>query len=144
MNVFAILAVSGLVLGSAVHVYWAAGGVWPGSDRADLARKVVGRTDEFPSTAMTLGVAALLLIGGIVVGGATGLWSISASDAWIRAAAWAVAAILLTRAAAGLMLSGKLQVSGRGTPFSIRDLVIYSPLTLLLGGFTVAALVLTA
>ncbi|MFV2000118.1 MAG: DUF3995 domain-containing protein [Acidimicrobiia bacterium] len=142
-SVFAFVAVIGMMIAAALHLYWAAGGTWPGADRSDLARKVVGSTDKFPSTAMTLGVAALLVAGGVVVGGATGVWTLPTSDTLVRAASWVVGLVLVVRGLAGLILSGRHQVGGRGTPFSIRDLVIYSPLTLLLGGFTVAALMVT-
>jgi len=141
---FAFAAVVGMMIAAAVHVFWAAGGTWPGTDRSDLARKVVGSTDKFPSTAMTLGVAALLVAGGVVVGGATGLWTLPMSDSFVRVASWVVGLVFIVRGLVGLILSGRRQVSGRGTPFSIRDLVVYSPLTLLLGGFTVAALISTA
>lgn len=143
MKLFALVAVLGLGVAAAVHFYWAAGGIWPGSDRSDLARKVVGSTDEFPSTAMTLAVAVLLMIGAIVVAGATGLWVLPASDSLVTAASWVVAGVLIVRAVAGFVLSGRRQGSGHGTPFSIRDLAVYSPLTLVLGASTVLALVPT-
>jgi len=142
-TVLALVAVTGLALAGAVHIYWAAGGTWPGSDRSDLARKVVGSTDEFPSTATTMAVAVLLVIGAIVVGGATGLWVLPASDDLVTVAAWVVGGVLIARAVVGFVLSGRRQASGRGTPFSIRDLAVYSPLTLVLGASTVLALVST-
>ena len=142
--VWALAAVVGLLGAAAVHVYWAAGGTWPGSDRFDLARKVVGDTDDFPSTVATLGVVALLLVAALVVGAGTGLWSLPLPERMVRAAAWAVVTVLFLRGVVGLVLSGIRQARGRGTAFSIRDVLIYSPLTLLLGTFTLAALISTS
>ena len=143
MMVWANAAVVGLVGAAGVHVYWAAGGTWPGSDRSDLARKVVGDTDAFPSTAATLSVVALLLGAALVVGAGTGMWSLPLPERLVRGAAWAVVVVMFLRGVVGLVLSGLRQVRGRGTPFSIRDGLIYSPLTLILGTFTLAALVST-
>jgi len=106
LSVFAFAAAIGLMVAAGVHIYWAAGGTWPGADRSDLARKVVGSTDEFPSTALTLGVAVLLVAGGIVVGGATGVWTLPISDTLVTAASWVVAVVLVVRGLAGLILSG--------------------------------------
>jgi len=141
VSLSALAAVLGMILAAAVHVYWAAGGTWPGTDRSDLARKVVGNTDEFPSTIMTIGVAALLTAGAVLVGGATGLWALPVSASLVRMASWVVAAVLVARGALGLIVSGWRQATGNGTPFTIRDALVYSPLTLLLGVSTVLALV---
>ena len=144
MTVWSLAAVVGLVGAAAVHVYWAAGGTWPGSDRSDLARKVVGDTDDFPSTAATLAVVALLPGAALVVGAATGLRPLPFPDRLVRGAAWAVVAVLFLRGVVGLVLSGVRQAGGRGKPFSIRDVLIYSPLTLILGTLTWVALVSTS
>lgn len=141
MIAFALVAVGSLVAAGVLHIYWATGGTWPGSDRTDLARKVVGSTDDFPSAAMTFGVAALLLVAAFVIGGAAGLWVIPVSDGLVRGAAWIVAGVLVLRGATGLISSAVREARGRGTPFTRRDLRIYSPLTLAIGVFTVLALV---
>jgi len=141
---FALVAVGSLVAAGVLHVYWAIGGAWPGSDRTDLARKVVGGTDDFPSATMTYGVAGLLLVAAFVVGGAAGLWAIPFSGRLVTGAAWIVAAVLVLRGATGLITSAVREARGRGTPFTRRDLRIYSPLTLTMGVLTVLALVRSA
>ena len=141
MIVFALVAVGSLVAAGALHTYWAVGGTWPGSDRTDLARKVVGATDEFPSAAMTFGVAVLLLGAALVVGGAAGLWTLPFPSRLVGAAAWIVVVVLVIRGIAGLVISAIREAKGRSTPFTRRDLRIYSPLTLTMGVFTAAALV---
>jgi len=143
-KVFALIAVVGLVAAGALHIYWAVGGTWPGSDRTDLARKVVGNTDEFPSAGLTFAVAGLLLFGALVIGGATGLWPLPVSDRLARAAAWVVVAVLLIRGVAGLVASGIREARGRGTTFTHRDLRIYSPLTLGIGLFALVSLITIA
>jgi len=140
MIVFAIVAVGGLVAAGTLHIYWAVGGRWPGSDRTDLARKVVGDTDDFPSAAMTFGVAGLLLVAALVVGGASGMWTVPVSNRLVTGAAWMVAGVLLVRGVAGLTISGAREIRGRGTPFTRRDLRIYSPFVLALGAVTTVAL----
>ncbi|MCL1593292.1 MAG: DUF3995 domain-containing protein [Actinomycetia bacterium] len=143
MMVWALVAVAGFLAAAALHVYWAAGGTWPGSDRSDLARKVVGSVDDFPSTSATLAVAALLLAAAVVVGGAAGLWSLPVPEGLVSGAVWVVVVVMLLRGIVGLGLSGLRQARGKGTPFSVRDVLIYSPLTLLLGGLTSVALLAT-
>jgi len=69
-----------LLVLSALHVFWAAGGQW-GSRVA--VPEVAGRPAFVPSTGATLAVAAALLLAALVVLGRVGLWGGSA-------AAWAV------------------------------------------------------
>jgi len=137
---FAAVAVVGLGVAGLVHVYWAFGGVWPGSNRADLARKVVGSTDVFPSTAMTFGVTALLFAAAVLVAGAVELVSLPINESLIVVGAWGVAGVLLIRGVAGFYFSGRAQVRGRGTPFTIRDVRMYSPFTLVMSGLIVTGL----
>ena len=139
MIVFAIVAVGGLVAAGVLHLYWAVGGTWPGSDRTDLARKVVGDTDVFPSAAMTFAVAGLLFVAALFVGGASGLWTVPFPDWFLIGAAWTVAGVLLIRGIAGIAISGVREIKGRGTPFTRSDLRIYSPFTLAMGVLTTIA-----
>lgn len=57
-----------LVALSVLHVYWAVGGVWPGSDEASCARTVIGfpGVDRMPSPASALAVAGLLGIAAVL------------------------------------------------------------------------------
>lgn len=51
-----------LAIVAAFHVYWALGGLWPGTDEVSLARRVVGSSGirHMPSREMTLAVAGLI------------------------------------------------------------------------------------
>ena len=53
---------------SALHVYWAVGGVWPGSDAASCARTVIGfrGVDGMPPPASAFAVAGLLGVAAVL------------------------------------------------------------------------------
>ncbi len=99
--------------------------------------------DDFPSTPATVDVAALLVLAALVVGVAAVLWSLPAPQWLVRAATWAVCVMLLLRGAGRFVVSGMNQVTAAETSLSIRDTLVYSPLTLLLGVPTSRALVWT-
>jgi len=44
-----------------IHVYWAFGGRWPGTNEKDLVEKVVGRGESFPPAAITCFVTLVFL-----------------------------------------------------------------------------------
>ncbi|MCI0384343.1 DUF3995 domain-containing protein [Streptomyces sp. CNQ085] len=133
-------AAAALVLAalSFLHLLWLSS-PWPLTSRQRFLETVAGQTgpSSGPPPWMTLAVACLL---------AVAAWLILARAGFVRGflpyrvlnvATGTVAAVLLLRGAAGLVLSG---VVGQGpAPFRFWDLVLYSPLTLALG--TVAALV---
>lgn len=120
-----------LLLGAAaaVHVYWAAGGVWPAAGRDALAETVIGPGARFPSAVATYSVAVVLTAGALVVAGADREWRRPVSPKAYRAAARVGAAILGLRGAAGLATS---LAAGLDAPYYRWDAALYSPLCLLL------------
>ena len=68
--VLAVLAATLLALIATLHLYWALGGLWPGTDRATLKAKVLGGPAQMPfpgAPACLMVVAALALAMGIVL-----------------------------------------------------------------------------
>ena len=112
-----------------VHVYWAAGGVWPAADRETLAEIVIGPGARYPPDLATHGVAAVLAVGSLVVTGAAHKWRRPVSPEVYVAAAHVGAGILAVRGVAGLATS---LVAGLDVPYRRRDVALYSPLCLLL------------
>ncbi|MCW7461414.1 DUF3995 domain-containing protein [Leptospira limi] len=45
-----------------IHIYWAFGGLWPGTNQQDLINKVFGRGNQFPSPFSCLVVAVGLVL----------------------------------------------------------------------------------
>lgn len=115
---------------SAAHVSWIFSS-WPLPDRASFAEAVVGvGPEDSPGVPATLGVAALLAQAAVLVrrcgdpARPPGRFTVLGTRT--------VAGVLLTRAAAGFVVSG----SGLGpAPATFRrlDLTVYSPLCLALG-----------
>ncbi len=64
MDSLAVILFCILLLIAGIHFYWALGGLWPGTDRASLARTVVGEKDisRMPSRSLTLAVVAAILV----------------------------------------------------------------------------------
>ncbi|MEW5854033.1 MAG: DUF3995 domain-containing protein, partial [Myxococcota bacterium] len=62
--VLALATAVALALVAALHVYWAAGGKWPGTDDESLARTVVGGPPGMraPGPAACLAVALVLAV----------------------------------------------------------------------------------
>jgi hypothetical protein len=123
---------------SALHVYWGAGGFWPGKDAGTCARTVVGvqGIDEMPGVVPSFAVAvALLMLAWIALAqaGAIG-WPFSA---WLlRVATIGAAAVFLLRGVAGYLPVWRRHF--REQPFAMLNSRYYSPLCLVLGtGFLV-------
>ncbi len=53
---------------SALHAYWAYGGLWPGRDEASLVKTVIGAPglETMPPTGLTMAVALLIFIAGLL------------------------------------------------------------------------------
>ncbi|MBN3932308.1 DUF3995 domain-containing protein [Streptomyces verrucosisporus] len=136
-------AVAALTLAalSFLHLLWLRS-PWPLAGRERFLETVVGRTapSAAPPPWATLAVACLLAVAAWLVLARAGIVRGLLPHRVLNAMAWILAAVLLLRGAAGLVLSGVL---GQGpAPFRFWDLVLYSPLTLALG--TIAALVTRA
>jgi Protein of unknown function (DUF3995) len=129
------IAAGGLSGAALVHALWAAGMTWPGTDRVDLALKVVGTT-VFPSDASTWAVAGLLSTAtGLVVAGARPVRAGRAGRA-VTVGLSAVAGVLALRSIGGFVVSGARLVVGRGSLFAPRDVLLYSPLCAVLAAAT--------
>ena len=117
-----------------LHAYWGVGGVWPGVDQADLARRVAGFKDSSRSTqspvACFLVAAALCFcaIVALVLGGIIG----SPFPFFILGPA----ALLITLVFLGRGVAGYTSAWRRLTPvqpFAQLDRLFYSPLCLVVG-----------
>jgi hypothetical protein len=122
-----------LVALSALHGYWAVGGVWPGSDAASCARTVAGfkGVDRMPPPASSLAVA--LLLGAVAVLAVTLAGApVPSPFAWLAPVAGAVAAIVfLARGMAGFTPAWRRLTPE--LPFARLDRRYYSPLCLAIG-----------
>ncbi|GGR35728.1 DUF3995 domain-containing protein [Deinococcus ruber] len=129
----------GLIAG--LHVYWGVGGVWPGRDAQSLARTVVGGPPGMkpPPLLACVAVAGLLLVAAGLLLMTGGVWATWLPTWLLRLGTAGVAAVLLLRGVAGYFMQ-RIRPAPAGTPFVRLNLLIYSPLCLLLGGLTVWAL----
>jgi hypothetical protein len=121
---------------AALHVYWAAGGRWPGHDDASLADAVIGPT-RMPGPAACLAVAVLLLVAAALVVGAA---AVPAPPLAVRIGAAGVAAVFALRAGYGF-LEARLRPSIRGSRYATLNRRYYSPLCLVLAALAAAALI---
>ena len=66
---------------AALHAYWGFGGVWPGRDAADCARRIAGFRDirVMPGPAASFAVAGLLALAALVPVAIVGPLAIPAS-----------------------------------------------------------------
>ncbi len=118
---------------AALHAYWGVGGVWPGSDSADLARRVAGFRDSTgspPPVACFLVAAALCFcaVVALVLGGITA----SPFPFFILGpAALVITLVFLGRGAAGYTTAWRRLTPMQ--PFARLDRAFYSPLCLLIG-----------
>jgi hypothetical protein len=125
MSVLAGLVALVLAAIAGLHVYWAAGGLWPGRDRRELADKVIGPVD-MPAMLPCLVVAAALLVAAVLVATRAPL-------------AWGVAAVLGLRGVYGFV-EARLRPSVLTTPYHRLSTRFYSPLCLALAGATALTL----
>jgi hypothetical protein len=128
---------SAVVLGllAVLHAIWAFS-PWPLRSRARFAEVVVGVDErDLPPPAAVLGVAGLLALAAGLVLMRSGVVAPVGPERVPRWGVRVLAAVLLLRGVAGLVVSG----SGRGTsPEAFRrlDLAVYSPLCLALAAAT--------
>ncbi|MEU7907391.1 molybdopterin-dependent oxidoreductase [Actinoplanes sp. NPDC049118] len=125
---------------SAVHLYWAGGGRWPGTDEASLAQRVIGDSTRFPSPAATTVVACTLAAAALLLLTRSGVLRLPLPR---RVVAIGVGAIVVAVAARGLLggvTSGVAVANGTRVPYFRLDLIAYSPLCLLLATLSAAAL----
>jgi hypothetical protein len=138
------LALAAILLAiSALHFYWAFGGVWPGSDEASLSSIVVGQAPSksgklapMPNKLLTLLVAIAILVAAffpIMWAGLIIPYPLHASLVMIGM--WVLAAIFLLRGLVGLVpLFDRFSPA---EPFRTLNRKYYSPFCILIGlGFT--------
>jgi hypothetical protein len=138
--VFALAAAAALALVAGLHVYWALGGKWPGTDDDSLAHTVVGGPPgmRMPGPVACLGVAVLLAAATALVVGAAGLVALPLPGWLVRLGAYGVAAVLLLRGAFGFA-EKRLRPEIRGSRYARLNVTVYSPLCLALGAATLAS-----
>jgi len=132
---FAVLAAT-----SALHVYWALGGLWPGRSYQHLVDTVIGGVGRrhMPPAALTLLVAALIF--------AAGAWpvlhlmgALTRLPGWVASAGlWMLVLVFTGRGLVTYVL--RARAAAMSEPFATLNRRYYSPLCLVLGvGFLVVA-----
>lgn len=131
----AVAAAGGLLAAGALHAVWVFS-PWPLDSRAQFAAVVVGVEEaQLPSGPLTLAVAgALGAAAGLVLTGARPASRFGRARP-VRAGLWAVSGVLAARGLGGLAASG-LALGSAPPEFRHWDLLLYSPLCVVLGGLT--------
>ncbi|WP_457586480.1 DUF3995 domain-containing protein [Ensifer canadensis] len=125
---------------SALHAYWAWGGLWPGRDEASLAKTVIGAPglETMPPAGLTAMVALLIFIAGLLplifVSGVP--WNLPAKLVWM--AMVALATIFFARGI--LPFTPIFRSRHPQEPFATLDRRFYGPLCLLIGAAYVLVL----
>jgi hypothetical protein len=111
-----------------LHAYWGFGGVWPGRDAADCARRVGGfrGVRAMPGPAACFAVAAALAIAALVPMFIVGRFGVLSALAGL-----AVALVFLGRGGAGFTPAWRRHTPEQ--PFATLDVRYYSPLCLAIG-----------
>ncbi len=128
------VAAAGTLAGlGTLHAAWAAGASWPFADRASLAAAVDGvREEQFPSAPITFGVSALLCGAAVTVLAHEQRWAGEPLSGVVRLGVRVIGTGLAARGLLGL-LRPSLLPAGELPPFRRLNMLIYSPLCLLLG-----------
>ena len=127
-----------LLLVTALHVYWAIGGIWPGRDPASCARAVVGFRDveEMPSPVAAFAVAACLALATLWPVALEGVFATPFARPGLAATAVLIGLVFLGRGILGFTPWWRRLAPEQ--PFARLDTRLYSPLSLLIGiGFIV-------
>ncbi len=114
---------------AALHVYWAFGGLWPGTDVASLVRTVVGVKDmrAMPSRPLTLAVAVALGAAGLPPLVKASLLPVFLPAGLVQACLLLVGAIFALRGIAPYLPMGKQHPV---EPFATLDRRLYGPFCL--------------
>lgn len=124
-----------LVLGltSALHFYWAAGGMWPASNEQSLARTVIGANGiaAMPDRWLTIAVASCIGLAAIWPMLWLG-WIVTPAPDWLLTAGMAVLSfVFIFRGIAGFVPAVRKMNSEE--PFATLNARYFSPLIVLLG-----------
>jgi hypothetical protein len=126
---------------AALHAYWGFGGVWPGVDAGDCARRVVGSRGvrQMPAPVPSFAVVAALLIAMLVALSLGGWIDLPLPAALVSLVAVAAALVFLGRGIAGFTPAWRRLTPEQ--PFATLDVRYYSPLCLAIGaGMAILAL----
>lgn len=135
MVVIALLLTSVFLFLAGLHVYWARGGFWPGTDAQSFLGHVVGASPSGapPGPAACLAVAVLLSIAACIPLALLGWVSLPLAQLPLaHIAAYACGGVLLLRGLFGYV-DHRVRPAILKTPFFRLNRVLYSPLCLLLG-----------
>ncbi|MFK7999091.1 MAG: DUF3995 domain-containing protein [Polyangiales bacterium] len=140
MVVLALLLSGVFLFLAGLHVYWARGGFWPGTDAQSFLEHVVGSSPSgaTPSPAACLAVAFLLSIAACLPLALVGwvqlpfLSLLIAGVPLVLMAGYVCGGVLLLRGLFGYV-DHRVRPAIRKTPFFRLNRVLYSPLCLLIG-----------
>ena len=129
----AVILTAVLAAIAALHAYWGFGGVWPGRDAADCARRTGGfrGARSMPGPAACFAVAAALAVAALIPIFLTRQFGMLALLAGIG-----VALVFLARGVAGFTQAWRQLTPEE--PFATLDVRYYSPLCLAIGAGFVA------
>lgn len=136
MILLAVILTLVLAAIAALHAYWGFGGLWPGRDAADCARRTGGfrGARSMPGPAACFAVAAALAIAALIPIFLVGRFGMLAALAGL-----AVALVFLGRGVAGFTPAWRRLTPEQ--PFASLDVRYYSPLCLIIGaGFAAPAI----
>ena len=128
MNILGFALALVLAALAGVHLYWAAGGVWPGTDQKSCARAVAGfkGIDRMPPPAAAVGVALALVVSALLALVLTGS-IVAPLPAWLLVLAAACASLVfLGRGIAGFTPAWRRLTPEM--PFARNDVLYFSPL----------------
>ena len=117
---------------AAIHVYWACGGYWPGTDEPSLAQMVVGGQNHMPPNWMSLFVAGAFCLFAVAPLAYANLIQFPIFGYWLRGTLWILTSIFLTRGIGGFFES-QIRTSIAGTPYESLSKRFYSPLCIAIG-----------
>ncbi|MEQ1754275.1 MAG: DUF3995 domain-containing protein [Micropepsaceae bacterium] len=118
---------------AALHVFWGFGGRWPGATTKELIDTVIGVPEMrvMPAAGITFAIAGLIFLGGVIALFAGGL--LPFRSRWmVQAATGVLTLVFLGRATAGFWIA--YHGSKASEPFATNDVLLYSPLCLVIGG----------
>ena len=118
---------------SAVHFYWAIGGLWPGTDETSLARTVIGqeKMKAMPPRWLTALVALCIAAASIIPLMWSAVISYAVPQGLVWIAMWVLILVFFGRGIAGYLAFFRKQHSAQ--PFADLNRKYYSPLCLLIG-----------
>lgn len=129
LNLLALLLVCTFVLLALVHVYWACGGHF---GKHSAVPEVQGRAAFVPGKLMTSGVAAVLLVCGLLVAATAGWLPTPLPLALLCWLLFALALVFFARAMGDFRWVGFFKTV-HGTRFARLDSAFYSPLCGMIG-----------